>query len=179
MVCSIELLLSPVNCSQSTTRHTSAGDFFVSVVRMDLLEEHGLPIPNTWDELVEYAQFFNGTDLNDDGDPNDFGLCHFPRLGAGYWDWYEIPPPARIFLQLRIFSRWWAEAVYAAWASFDQTHGINQGFFFNETTLEPRIGRGFERAVDVWKNLWGVGSNCEDTKFVEGRCAIGYGPPGE
>lgn len=73
------------------------GDFFVPLVRLDLLEKHQLPLPNSWDEVVEYAKFFNGTDLNDDGDPNDYGFCHFPRLGAGYWDW------------------WWTEAVYSTY----------------------------------------------------------------
>ena len=137
------------------------GDFFVPIVRLDLLQEHNFSIPNTWDEVLEIATYFNGTDLNNDGDSNDFGICHFPRLGAGYWDW------------------WWAEALYSTWASFDQTEGINQGFFFNETTLEPRIGNGFRRSADVWKGLWNHGSNCEDSKFMDGRCAIGFGPPGK
>lgn len=57
-------------------------------MRIDLLEQFNLPLPNSWDEVVEYAQFFNGTDLNDDGNPNDFGFCHFPRVGAGNWDWW-------------------------------------------------------------------------------------------
>jgi hypothetical protein len=63
------------------------GDFFAPIVRLDLLEKHSLPLPNTWDELVEIAAFFNGTDLNDDG-ITDYGLCHFPRKGDGYMDWW-------------------------------------------------------------------------------------------
>lgn len=132
------------------------GDFFVPIIRLDLLEKHNLSLPNTWEEVAEYAAYFNGTDLNDDGDPNDYGFCHFPRLGAGYWDW------------------WWAEAVYSTWATTDQTLGINQGFFFNELTLEPRIGEGFRRAMMIWKDLWENGSECTSTKFVDGRCAIGF-----
>ena len=57
------------------------GDFFVPIVRLDLLEKHNLPLPNSWEELAEYANFFNNTDLNDDGEP-DFGICHFPATGA-------------------------------------------------------------------------------------------------
>lgn len=62
------------------------GDFFVPIIRLDLLEKHNIPLPNTWDEVVTIARFFNGTDLNDDGVEDDYGLCHFPRLGAGNWD---------------------------------------------------------------------------------------------
>jgi len=43
------------------------GDFFVPVVRIDLLERDGKPLPHTWEDLVELAKFYNGTDLNDDG----------------------------------------------------------------------------------------------------------------
>jgi Bacterial extracellular solute-binding protein len=84
------------------------GDFFVPVVRMDLLEKHGLPLPNSWEEVVQYASFFNGTDLNDDGDEDDFGFCHFPRLGehvsCSYWHYpsvtlilYSLPSQAPVF----------------------------------------------------------------------------------
>lgn len=58
------------------------GDFFVPVVRLDLLEKHDIPLPNTWEELVEIAYFFNNTDINDDGDDGDFGFCHFPATGS-------------------------------------------------------------------------------------------------
>lgn len=57
------------------------GDFFVPVIRLDLLEKHDMPLPNSWEELVDIVKFFNGTDLNDDGIADDFGLCHFPRVG--------------------------------------------------------------------------------------------------
>ena len=58
------------------------GDFFVPVIRLDLLEKHDIPLPNTWDEVVEIAYFFNNTDLNDDGDDGDYGFCHFPATGT-------------------------------------------------------------------------------------------------
>lgn len=63
----------------------------MSLVRIDLLEKHGLALPNTWDEVVEYAKFFNGTDLNDDGVADDFGFCHFPREGAVSLHSLEFP----------------------------------------------------------------------------------------
>jgi serine/threonine protein kinase/ABC-type glycerol-3-phosphate transport system substrate-binding protein len=137
------------------------GDFFVPVVRIDLLEREGLPLPHTWDDLVEIAQRFNGTDLNDDDDPNDFGFCIYPRTGSGFND------------------AWIPELMYSTWATTDQTRGIQQGFFFDEETFEPRIGNGFEKAMDVWKDLWGNSADgCITNNFVAGRCAIGIAPPG-
>jgi Bacterial extracellular solute-binding protein len=53
------------------------GDFIVPIIRLDLLEEFDIPMPNTWDELVDIAKFFHGKDINDDGE-QDFGLCHYP-----------------------------------------------------------------------------------------------------
>jgi ABC-type glycerol-3-phosphate transport system substrate-binding protein len=134
------------------------GDFFVPVVRLDLLQKHNLPLPNTWKEVVEYAKFFHGTDLNDDGEP-DYGFCHFPRVGAGNWDW------------------WFSEAVYSTWAPYEQTDGITQGFFFDEKTTKPRLGAGFRETVEIWKDLWTNGNS--SSSYIEGRCAIGFGPPGE
>lgn len=137
------------------------GDFFVPIIRMDLLEKHDLAIPNTWEEVVEYAKFFNGTDLNDDGE-EDYGFCHFPRVGAGHWDW------------------WWSELVYSTWATTDQTKGLQEGFFFDENTLDPRInGEGFRYSAQIWKDLWTNGADgCISPNFSTGRCAIGFAPPG-
>ena len=135
------------------------GDFFVPIIRLDLLEHHNLSLPNTWEELAEIATFFHGKDLNDDGEP-DFGLCHFPRLGAGFWD------------------QWFAEVVYSTWATYSQTEGIEQGFLFDPETLEPNIDQGFEEAAKIWKSLWNSGSSACDDSFQTGRCAVGYGPPG-
>lgn len=135
------------------------GDFFVPMIRIDLLEQHDLPLPNTWNEVVDMAKFFHNQDLNEDGIP-DFGFCHFPRIGAGHWDW------------------WFAESVYSTWATYRQTHGIQQGFFFDDETMEPQLGEGFQEAVRIWKELWANGGP-SGANFNEGRCAIGYGPPGE
>jgi hypothetical protein len=136
------------------------GDFFVPIIRLDLLEKYNFSLPNTWEEVVALATFFNGTDLNEDGVADDFGFCHFPRLGAGHWDW------------------WFSESIYSTWATSDQTKGINQGFFFDEDTMEPRFGTGFRRAAVIWKELWTHGSDSESKNFLQGRCAIGFGPPG-
>lgn len=137
------------------------GDFFVPIIRLDLLEEYNKPLPNTWEEVMELAVFFHGKDLNEDGE-GDFGFCHFPRLGAGYWDW------------------WWPEAVYSTWATYDQTQGIQEGFFYDSETMEPRTSnKGFQKAAEIWKTLWKHGEDgCITPSMIEGRCAIGFSPPG-
>jgi hypothetical protein len=136
------------------------GDFFVPIIRLDLLEEHDIPLPNTWEEVVAISEFFHGKDINGDGE-GDFGLCHFPRQGAGLWDW------------------WFAELVYSTWATTDQTMGTEQGFLFNPDTLEPNIGPGFEHAVNTWKDIWdNAAGACDGVSFETGRCAVGYAPPG-
>jgi len=139
------------------------GDFFVPIIRLDLLEKYEKSLPNTWEEVMELAVFFNGMDLNDDGEDGDYGFCHFPRLGAGYWDW------------------WWTEAVYSTWATFDQTQGINEGFFFDSETMAPRTSEpGFKKAAEIWKTLWQNGADgCITDNFITGKCAIGFSPPGK
>lgn len=138
------------------------GDFFVPVVRIDLLERDGLPLPQTWDDLVELAQFYNGTDLNDDGESDDdWGFCIYPKTGSGFND------------------AWIPELMYGTWATMDQTNGIQEGFLFDEQTLEPRLTKAFENAMDTWKDLWPMSADaCITSTFAEGRCAIGLAPPG-
>jgi hypothetical protein len=138
------------------------GDFFTPVVRIDLLEKDGLPLPHTWDDLVELAKFYNGTDLNDDGkSDDDWGFCIYPRTGSGFND------------------AWIPELMYGTWATTDQTRGIQEGFLFDEETVDPRIGTGFEKAMNIWKDLWPLSADgCITSTFAEGRCAIGFAPPG-
>jgi hypothetical protein len=136
------------------------GDFFVPLVRIDLLERDKKPLPHTWEDVVELAKFYHGTDLNDDGTA-DYGICIYPRTGSGFND------------------AWIPELMYSTWATTDQTTGITQGFMFDEETFEPRIGEGFEHALNIWKELWDVSEDgCISNNFVTGRCAIGYAPPG-
>ncbi|CAK9074804.1 unnamed protein product [Durusdinium trenchii] len=137
------------------------GDFFVPVIRLDLLERDQLPLPNTWREVLDLAHRYNGADLNEDGLP-DFGMCHFPREGAGYFDW------------------WWPELMYAIWATYAQVEDTSQGFLFDPKTLEPKLkGPAFQAAIDFMKEMWQDGSEgCISDSFSTGRCAIGFSPPG-
>jgi len=135
------------------------GDFFVPLVRIDILEREGLPLPNTWEEAVSQAQRFHGTDLNGDGE-NDFGFCHFPRTGAGTWDW------------------WIAELVYSTWATMAQD-GVKSGFHFDVETFEPLLDNpAFREAAAIWKELWNIGEGDCGSLMTEGRCFLGYAPPG-
>ena len=109
---------------------------------------------STWPSII-------GTDLNDDGIADDYGFCIYPRTGSGFND------------------AWIPELMYSTWATTDQTKGIQQGFFFDEQTFEPRIGTGYEHAMNIWKDLWeNSADGCITSNFVEGRCAIGFAPPG-
>ena len=136
------------------------GDFIEPVIRIDLLEKYDLPLPNTWEEVVEYAKFFHGKDLNDDGIEDGYGMCYFPFFGSP-------------------FDEWVSELIYSTWATFDQTHGINQGFFFDENTFEPRIGESFGYAAEIWKDLFAYGApGCEPGNFNAGKCFVGFAPPG-
>jgi len=137
------------------------GDFFVPLVRIDLLERDGFALPHIWEDVVKLAKFYNGTDLNDDGKADDYGFCIYPRTGSGFND------------------AWIPELMYSTWATTDQTKGIQEGFMFDEETFEPRIGKGFEHAMDIWKELWDNSADgCTTPNFLSGRCAIGYAPPG-
>ena len=61
------------------------GDFFVPIIRIDLLEKYDKSLPNTWEEVMELAVFFNGMDLNDDGEDGDYGLWLLPFPSIGCW----------------------------------------------------------------------------------------------
>jgi hypothetical protein len=135
------------------------GDFFIPAVRIDLLERDGKPLPHTWDDLMELAKFYNGTDLNDDG-IKDYGLCIYPHTGSGFND------------------AWIPKLMYSTWATTDQTRGIQEGFFFDKRTFKPHIGKGFKIAMDIWKKLWwNSADGCITPNFVVGRCTISLASP--
>jgi hypothetical protein len=157
----------------------SDADFFVPLVRIDLLERDGKALPHTWEDLVRLVQFYNGTDLNDDGDASgDYGLCLYPRGGGS-----GISGGSRGFMKNGADDgAFIPELMYSTWASVDQTQGIQQGFFFDDIYFTPRIGNGFAYAMNIWKELWDYSADagCDSlaSMFMQGRCAIGYAPPG-
>ena len=164
----------------------SDADFFVPLVRLDLLERDKKALPHTWEDMVELVQYYNGTDLNDDGEVSeDYGLCLYPRGGGGGGD---VEERSGVFNRNRRMTgstteeAFIPELMYSTWATVDQTQGIQQGFFFDDIYFTPRIGNGFTYAMNVWKEVWDYSTDagCGDlvSAFMEGRCAIGYAPPG-
>mmetsp|Transcript_40629 Transcript_40629/g.129585 ORF Transcript_40629/g.129585 Transcript_40629/m.129585 type:complete len:1207 (-) Transcript_40629:1-3621(-) len=136
------------------------GDYLLPIVRADLLEAHNLTQPATWEEARDFAAFFHGKDLNGDGEP-DFGLCQFPKSGEPRWEW------------------WFPEIVFSTWATMAQTQGSDTGFFFDPETFEPQLDSvAFTETLEIWKGLWNTGTSDCGALYSEGRCALGYGPPG-
>jgi multiple sugar transport system substrate-binding protein len=61
------------------------GDFHMVYYRSDILAQEGLDPPKTWDDYLNIAKTLNGTDLNDDGEP-DYGSCIAKaKAQQSYW----------------------------------------------------------------------------------------------
>lgn len=98
---------------------------------------HDMPVAmNTWEDVLEIAQFFNGKDWNEDGDPDDGitlhlkvgqqGFFHFLALSAPY---VVIPSPGDDPTQV------------------DKYHNI---YFFDPDTMEPLINSpGHVKALET------------------------------
>ncbi|MEL7036340.1 MAG: extracellular solute-binding protein [Cyanobacteria bacterium J06592_8] len=133
------------------------GNYHLMYYRADLLSEAGFQPPNTWDEYLEIAKYFNGKDLNDDGEP-DYGSCLPKKPGnVTYWAMWSIA------------------------ASLLQSQGTQQGIFFNPDTMEPMVNNvAFAKALDIYKatNEYGSpdelewGLNDGRQAFISGRCAL-------
>ena len=93
------------------------GDYWTITARADLLDEHNISTPQTFEELAAAAEYFNGRDLDGDGNSNDFGFCG-KLLG---------PQP------------WASTLLYGIAAPYLQTHGKEQGLFFDAETLGPIV----------------------------------------
>jgi len=129
--------------------------------RADILEANDWEVPPTIEELIEQASALNGTDLNEDGEP-DYGFC----INFG-----------------EVTSR---DGMYAntVLAPFLQTQSSTQGFLFDPDTFEPNIDtdaakRGlqlFKQLLEegTYKELFTSGISLDDMKglFLSGRCAF-------
>jgi multiple sugar transport system substrate-binding protein len=133
------------------------GDFHMGYYRTDLLEEAGFDPPKTWDDYLEIAAFFQGEDLNGDGDP-DYGSCITKKRGAqAYWIIYSIA------------------------GGLLQNEGTSQGVFFDTETMEPLVDNAaFRKALEIYDATTEFGPPDElnldvgDTRslFTSGRCAL-------
>jgi len=133
------------------------GDFHMGYYRSDLLAEAGLEPPRTWEEYLEIAKFFQGKDLNGDGDP-DYGSCVSMKRGAqAYWFIHSIA------------------------SAMIQSQGTAQGVFFTHDDFEPLVNNAaFSKALDIYSEMKDYGPpdslnlDVGDTRglFTSGRCAL-------
>jgi multiple sugar transport system substrate-binding protein len=133
------------------------GDFHMVYYRTDLLEQEGMQPPATWEDYLKIAAFFQGKDLNGDGDP-DYGSCISKARGTQGWQfvWSFVTP-------------------------YVQTQGTSQGAFFDTETMKPLVDNdGWRKAMEIFKETSKYGPPEElnmdvgDTRslFVTGRCAL-------
>lgn len=136
---------------------TVDGDFQMIYYRQDVLEAAGLEPPKTWEEYIEVAKAVNGQDMNGDGE-GDFGSCIFKKRNAQ--SYFAIGTIA---------------------ASYVQTKGTNEGIFFNNDDMTPKINNeAWQEAFRIYKATGEAGPPDElnhdigDTRALvtSGRCAL-------
>lgn len=134
------------------------GDMHTVYYRTDLFEEAGITPPRTWEEYLDAAATFNGTDLNGDGE-TDYGSC-IPKVRGGQSFWWIVD-----FAGARL-----------------QTQGTGEGAFFDLNTFDPLFGPNpaFIRALELFNETTQYGPPDELTLdlnstrdlFLTGRCAL-------
>lgn len=134
------------------------GDFHMVYYRTDLFEDAGMEPPKTWEDYLEAASMFNGTDLNGDGEA-DYGSC-IPKVRGGQSFWWIID-----FAGARL-----------------QAQGTGEGAFFDQETFDPLFGPNpaFIRALELFNETTAYGPPDELTLdlnstrdlFLTGRCAL-------
>lgn len=136
---------------------TLDGDFQMVYYRSDVLNEHGLKVPETWDDYIRVAKKVHGTDMNGDGTP-DYGSCISKKRNAqAYW------------------------AVMSIAGAYLQSEGTDQGGFFDTRNMNPLVNnKAFEEALRVYKETGKyapadeINLDVGDTRnlFTSGRCAL-------
>ncbi len=143
------------------------GDAILMLYRKDLVEDIGLPTPNTWDDVLEILEYYENKDINGDGVP-DYGNCFSTAVNdiAG-------------------------EIFYSVASSFLQTKGTSQGVFFDPETMTPVSSHRedeFVQILEVYEklvksspfrdNMSGVNWQSNLQEFEAGRCVLWYNYPG-
>ncbi|CAE8624132.1 unnamed protein product [Polarella glacialis] len=110
------------------------------VQRPELLRSGGHAVPETWDELASLAELYN----DPDGTGRQYGVC-----GLCYGFRFSL--------------------LWTVLASYSQTKGTSEGFYFDAATMEPLLGgETFRLASEIWLRLMKAGP---------GDCMETLGPP--
>lgn len=128
------------------------GDAHILYYRKDILQDpewqarfraemgRDLPVPpETWEDLAEVAEFFNGKDWNGDGEP-DYGITmHLAVGGQGFFHYMSLSAPYVVLPGPRK----------------DRYHNV---YWFDPETMEPLIDTpGHERALAMLRRLQKAG----------------------
>ncbi|GFR40153.1 hypothetical protein Agub_g709 [Astrephomene gubernaculifera] len=128
--------------------------------RRDFFEAQGLPVPATWEEVVDIAERYNGTRLEGGGEGGAWGFCMSRQPGCynGY-----------TFQALQV--------------PFLQAGGTSQGFHFDSDTMRPLLNSsGSLRAAELYRRLSRFTAPTENVSclpvslsFVAGNCLMAVG----
>mmetsp|Transcript_82811 Transcript_82811/g.208543 ORF Transcript_82811/g.208543 Transcript_82811/m.208543 type:complete len:1058 (-) Transcript_82811:163-3336(-) len=124
-------------------------DYIALGWRKDVFDAHGKHPPETLEELVELAEFFNGKDHNGDGEP-DWGFCITPQ--PNYFMAFVAPILQMTHRECRLeHGRKTCDGDFTG-------HNL----FFNASTFEPFLDNpGFRYAVELHRRFL-LASNCQD-----------------
>jgi multiple sugar transport system substrate-binding protein len=122
---------------------------------------YDLQMPETWEQALDIARYFNGKDLNGDGEPDYGFITLFSGVELGMW-----------FLSIA------GAYVEQPGPTVDRYHNV---VLFDPETMEPRVkSPGFKRALEMFKELykcapkasisWGLTEQWD--LFMRGRVAL-------
>lgn len=131
---------------------------------------HDMPVAmDTWDDVLEIAQFFNGKDWNGDGDPDDGITLHLKVGGQGFFHFMSLSAPYVVL-----------PAPGSDPSKVDQYHNV---YWFNPDTMEPLINSpGHVAALEMLLKLskagppamwgWSLGEAWAD--FLSGNAIMTF-----
>ena len=129
-------------------------DMMMLHYREDVRTRLGLPVPETWEDVISFAEAAHGQDMNDDGTP-DFGFC--------------VPTSPRSFHKFNFVT---------VFASIIQTLGTNQGMYFDKQSMHTLFDSEAGRyAAEIWARLSKYGAAQPDDTYnqedpLNHRCTV-------
>ncbi|MCB0169128.1 MAG: extracellular solute-binding protein [Anaerolineae bacterium] len=135
-------------------------------------EEMGHPMPvamDTWEDVLEIAQFFNGKDWNGDGDPDDGITLHLKVGGQGFFHFMALSAPY--------------VTIPASGDDPTKVTQYNNVYYFDPETMEPLINSpGHVKALEMLLALskagpsamwgWSLGEAWAD--FLSGNAVMTF-----